>query len=285
MKVKLTLQEKLRDLRAENRFKLSDVAEKTGISTTALSTYENDELKEIPHTSIVALAKLYGVSADYLLGMSENRKPNTSFSGLDLPDKLAGFLKKKNVNLLLLTEFVSHPSFPSLMADMELFVDGLERINIQILNALADKANELIRQKYGFEPNLADSGEIIPPLRHIEDDAYFFNRIGSKLNEIVRDIRNAHTSDGETASDDYLSDLIDKNMENIQKLWSKAKDDPRKRAADYLFYIICQDLQVKPASLTIEEKAAIAKLIARSGLYKTESKRMRRTRRHKKKLS
>ena len=285
MKVKLTLQEKLRDLRAENRFKLSDVAEKTGISTTALSTYENDELKEIQHTSIVALARLYGVSTDYLLGLSENRNTSMPLSELDLPDKLAGFLKKKNVNLLLLTEFVSHPSFPSLMADMELFVDGLERINIQILNALADKANELIRQKYGFEPNLADSGEIIPPLRHIEDDAYFFNRIGSKLNEIVRDIRNAHTSDDETASDDYLSDLIDKNMENIQKLWSKAKDDPRKRAADYLFYIICQDLQVKPASLTIEEKAAIAKLIARSGLYKTESKRMRRTKRHKKKLS
>ena len=62
MQMKKSLQEKLRDLRYNNgNLKLEQVSKATGISTTALSTYENDELKDIPHSSIIALAKFYHV--------------------------------------------------------------------------------------------------------------------------------------------------------------------------------------------------------------------------------
>ncbi len=74
MQMKRSPQEKLRDLRYNNgNLKLEQVSNATSISTTALSTYENDELKDIPHSSIVALAKFYHVSTDYLLGLTENQ--------------------------------------------------------------------------------------------------------------------------------------------------------------------------------------------------------------------
>lgn len=73
MKTQITLQERLRDLRFERHLRLEDLSRKTGISTSALSSYENDDYKEINHGSLIKLARFYDVSVDYLLCLSENR--------------------------------------------------------------------------------------------------------------------------------------------------------------------------------------------------------------------
>ena len=73
MNVALTIQEKLKDLRVERGLTLEQLENQTGISRSALGQYENDEYKDISHTSIVTLAKFYGVSTDYLLGLTENK--------------------------------------------------------------------------------------------------------------------------------------------------------------------------------------------------------------------
>ena len=289
MKVTLTLPEKIKDLRIEQRLKLSDVAQATGISATALSTYENDELKEIPHTSIVALAKFYNVSTDYLLGLSSLHNPDPKVLDFDISDSLANFLRQGNFNRLLLSEFLTHPNFPKLLADMEIYIDGLENISIQTLNALIDKANEQICQRFteNGDVGLASRNpeEVSRILHHIEDDSYFFNRIGRKLNDILEDLRHSHEKDKETAEGSYLADVIENSLSDIRDIWDKDKDDPEKRAADYLFYMICQDLRVPASSLTSDEKAVLTKLIVNSRLYKEESKKMRRRDRWKRKKS
>ena len=73
MKVQLTIQEKLKDLRVERGWTLEEVEAEVNISKSTLGSYENDEYKDISHTSLITLAKYYGVSTDYLLGFSENR--------------------------------------------------------------------------------------------------------------------------------------------------------------------------------------------------------------------
>ena len=47
MKCKLTLPEKLKDLRVEHGLSLEQLAESTKISRSALGTYETDETREI----------------------------------------------------------------------------------------------------------------------------------------------------------------------------------------------------------------------------------------------
>ena len=66
MKAKITLQERLKDLRIEKGLSLKQLESETGISSSALGEYENDESKGIPHYVIVQLADYYGVSLDYL---------------------------------------------------------------------------------------------------------------------------------------------------------------------------------------------------------------------------
>ena len=62
MKCKLSIQEKLKDLRIEKGLSLQELSEQTGISRASLGNYETDDYKEITHKAIVTLAKFYGVS-------------------------------------------------------------------------------------------------------------------------------------------------------------------------------------------------------------------------------
>lgn len=78
MKCKITLQERLKDLRVSHKLNLEELAKLTGISKSALGNYENDDYKEINHGNLVVLAQFYKVSTDYLLGLTENKNhPNT----------------------------------------------------------------------------------------------------------------------------------------------------------------------------------------------------------------
>ena len=64
---------KVKDLRVERGLTLEELEAEVNISKSTLGSYENDEYKDISHTSLITLAKYYGVSTDYLLGFSENR--------------------------------------------------------------------------------------------------------------------------------------------------------------------------------------------------------------------
>ena len=56
-----TIQERLKDLRLNKRLKLEELAEQTGISKSALGSYEKDDYKEINHGNLILLADFYGV--------------------------------------------------------------------------------------------------------------------------------------------------------------------------------------------------------------------------------
>ena len=87
MKIQLSIQERLKDLRVEKGLTLEQLSQQTKIPASTLGSYESDDYKEIPHRNLIVLAKFYEVSADYLLGMIENRQfGNTALSDLHLSD-------------------------------------------------------------------------------------------------------------------------------------------------------------------------------------------------------
>lgn len=62
----------LLELRKGKKMSRQAVADTIGISTKSLERYENGEREPVASV-LAALADLYGVSADYLLGRSEER--------------------------------------------------------------------------------------------------------------------------------------------------------------------------------------------------------------------
>ena len=85
MNIKLTLGERLKDLRVERHLKLETLAEQTGLSKSALSKYESDDVTDLSIYAVTTLAEFYGVTTDYLLGVTDNKKrPDAVLSDLSL---------------------------------------------------------------------------------------------------------------------------------------------------------------------------------------------------------
>ena len=227
MKQGLTLQEKLRDLRYNSGKKsLEDVSEATGISTTALSTYENDELKDVPHTNIVTLAKYYGVTTDYLLGLTENATaPDADLRSLHIDDKTVDLLKSGSINNRLLCELITHPDFMDFLTDLEIYVDGLAGVQIQSLNAVVDVIRKRLQDNSGSSDN--DKDLRLMQTSHIEDDDYFFNILHHDLDDVFIELRAMHKDNSDAAPDNLVADEFNKVLDDLEREYS-ADEKPNK---------------------------------------------------------
>lgn len=67
--------EKIKYLRNEKNWTQAYVAKKLNISAPALSRYESGAYEPKDLTMVSQFAQLYNVSTDYLLGLSDDRKP------------------------------------------------------------------------------------------------------------------------------------------------------------------------------------------------------------------
>ena len=65
---------KLRDLREDSDLTQKQIAELLHIKQNTYSQYENGQ-RQIPIDFLIILAKFYKTSTDYILGLTDNRKP------------------------------------------------------------------------------------------------------------------------------------------------------------------------------------------------------------------
>ena len=159
--MELSIQERLKDLRVARGLTLEQLAEEINLSKSALGSYEGDKLKDISHYAIIKLAKFYGVTADYLLGLSQTKNhSNADLADLRLSDDMIELLKSGRVDNSLLCELAAHPDFPRLMADLEIYVNGVAVKQVQAANAIVDTMSATIMKRYN--PGLTD-----PQLRQL----------------------------------------------------------------------------------------------------------------------
>lgn len=64
---------RLRDLREDNDYTQSFVAKYLCVRQNTYSQYEN-ELRQIPISSLIKLSELYNTSIDYIVGITNNPK-------------------------------------------------------------------------------------------------------------------------------------------------------------------------------------------------------------------
>lgn len=91
---------RIRELREDRDLRQIDVAEKTGIDQKTISNYETG--KTLPDSyAIIRLADFFGVTCDYLLGVSERNLKDVAAVIEDLEDvkkrlnEIQKFLNKK----------------------------------------------------------------------------------------------------------------------------------------------------------------------------------------------
>ena len=100
MYVQLTIAERLKDLRVVSKeLPLEQLAEQAGLSKSALRKYENEDSGDINHYAIQKLAKFYGVSTDYLLGLTEQKNhSDVDVASLHLSDEVLELLRSGKIN-------------------------------------------------------------------------------------------------------------------------------------------------------------------------------------------
>lgn len=65
---------RIRDLREDSDLKQRELADILGCSQRVYSNYERGDL-DIPTEVLIKLAKHYGTSVDYILGLTDNKAP------------------------------------------------------------------------------------------------------------------------------------------------------------------------------------------------------------------
>ena len=204
MQPKLTIQERLKDLRVERGLTLEQLSAETGISKSALGKYEANDFKDISPFSMVALAKFYGVSTDYLLGLTEQKNhPNTELDALHLGDDAIEVLRTGKFNHRLLSELICHKDFQRFMLDAEIYVDRIADMRVNDMNAVLEAVRQMALMKNGGEEN--DLHLRTLEVAQIREDEYFGSLIADDLKGILRDIRSEHRPDTMTADETSLA--------------------------------------------------------------------------------
>lgn len=213
MQPKLTIQERLKDLRVERGLTLEQLSAETGISKSALGKYEADDFKDISPFSMVELAKFYGVSTDYLLGLTEQKNhPNTELNALHLGDDAIEVLKTGKFNHRLLSELICHKDFQRFMLDAEIYVDRIADMRVNDMNAVLEAVRQMALMKNGGEEN--DLHLRTLEVAQIREDEYFGNLIADDLKGILRDIRSEHCPDTMTADETSLAATVQEQLQD-----------------------------------------------------------------------
>ena len=210
MQPKLTVQERLKDLRVVDfDLTLEELAERTGLSRSALGKYESDEnAKDISPFAILTLAKFYGVSTDYLLGLTENKNhPNTELNALHLSDDAITVLTTGNFNHRLLSEMICHKDFQRMMLDAEIYVDRIADMRITNMNAAMEAVRQSVIKKKGN--NEEDLYLRTLELAQVQEDEY-----SKDLTSILHDIRDTHRKDATTADENCVALEVQKQLQD-----------------------------------------------------------------------
>ena len=261
MKTQLSIQEKLWELRKDKKLGQKEVAQAIGISAGTISNYENDEYKDISLSVLIKFAKFYGVSLDWLVGLTENRYiTNIEIAELHLDDNTIELLKSERFNNRLLCEIIKHPQFPKLMADTEIYVDGIAALQIKNLNDWLDSVRMQIIQQ-----SAPDSDELylkILEAAHIQEDEYFFNTIHNDWDNIIRTIRKDHQFALESVPIEPTTSNYRKFKRFVQKLTLKSNP------IEEFWKFFCEELQINYEKLSAEEHRIMKNVLKKSKVLK-----------------
>ena len=259
MYAKLSIPERLKDLRVvDKHLTLEQLAEQTGLSKSALGKYETDDYKDISPFAIATLAEFYGVSADYLMGLSENKNhPNAELQALHLSDGMVELLSSGRINNRLLCELATHPNFQRLMVDMEICIDRIANMRVEQMNLVMEATRQTVLSKYA--PGEDDLYVRTLELGQVQESDFYSHVMHDDLDSIVRDIREAHLKDKTTADPQPTLDDVKKKFEQALEQGSQE---------EMVIHEFCDRMQIPFEKISSEDFSAFLRILSLSKMLK-----------------
>jgi len=251
---------------------LKELEQVTGISKTTLGKYESDNCTDISPFNLAKLAEYYGLSMDYLMGLTENKKhPNTSLYELHLDDAVVDLLKSKMLNNRLLCELICHPDFPCLMADIEICIDRIADMRINDLNLVLEQARQVIMEQY--QPPENDLYMRTLERGQVSSELFFGHVIHNDLDAIVKDLRDRHASDKTTAEPETAPTVKLSNLSALLFDALKYRKSPDEMRA----FTICHTLDIDYENLPESDRKALVRVFKSSKTLTTATSQRGKT--------
>ena len=259
MYAKLTIPERLKDLRVvDKHLTLEQLAEQTGLSKSALGKYETDDYKDISPFAIATLADFYGVSADYLMGLSENKNhPNAELQALHLSDGMVELLSSGRINNRLLCELATHPNFQRLMVDMEICIDRIANMRVEQMNLVMEATRQTVLSKYA--PGEGALYVRTLELGQVQESDFYSHVMHDDLDSIVRDIQEAHLKDKTTADPQPT-------LDDVKEKFGQALEQDSNE--EIVIHEFCDRMQIPFEKISSEDFSAFLRILSLSKMLK-----------------
>ena len=147
--------DRIQDLLRERGMTQSDLAEKIGISGGAMNRYISGETDKIAAENIVKIARVFGVSTDFLL--CETNIPyrtNYDIEELGLTAKAAARLYTGDVDPAVVSQLLEHKEFAILVAQIAQFKDATVAAGIAGMNTMIGHLSSLAQRVGKKNPRL-----------------------------------------------------------------------------------------------------------------------------------
>lgn len=215
------IRERMEDLRNRHKLTLKEVAEKAGVDYSTLSRIENGNVKKVGDDVLLKLARFFGVSTDFLLGITDvPDKKNYTIEELGLTPDAArnlytGAVDNRVINLLLV-----HPDFAALTNRIADYLDDTMAAGIAAQNQLYDSVSDLMLRIGKEEKSLRQAAtsqakEAKSLRRKLYADE--LAQIETLFKTILSSIKKAHPTGKPEAAKTMTKDAFDKMRSELTK--------------------------------------------------------------------
>lgn len=212
--------QRIQDLIKDKKITQAELAEKVGLSNSALSRYLQGSTKNLGDGFIIRIAKYFDVSTDFLLGETDipDRK-NYDIEELGLSAETAKLLYTGKVDASVLNQLIEHPRFPQLLLLLARYRDETMIAGVSTMNQILTFTRSLILGQAKLHPvdaeaagNAAQDMQLLstPP---VTADT---NTIQNIFMQIVRDIKKNAESAAE-AQQAATAEVLKHLRENLSK--------------------------------------------------------------------
>lgn len=148
----------------------------------------------------------------------------------------------------------AHRDFVKLLADIEIYVDGIANMQIQNLNTLVDMVRVEITEKY--QPGGEDTHIRLLKAAHIDEDTYFQNVVRSDMDSIIKDIKEAHKNDSTSAPDTTAAEEIRRGIAEAASFTGSQQEKQ--------VVVMCRQSGIDYKKLTAEEFQVMIRVLGKS---------------------
>jgi len=227
-----TVNERICDLRKDKELSQKELSEIIGVAPSQLSRIESGETKTVSSDILIELAKVFGVSADYILGLTTISVPKSyDISELGLSESAVKALVTGSVDVQMLNRLLGHKTFPYLIHLISTYFSNSITAGIMARNDIINMATATLGDFAKANPE--HKAEVQNDVRFLKsqklgDNEAEIEKIKSTFMAILKDIKKdieVTTAPGENATSEFLKQIREQMKTTVQSKQKIQADD------------------------------------------------------------